>query len=159
MKKRNLLALFVTLAVIVSLLAGCSAAPNGSSGNAMAPEKGPSDSLSGSSGENSPGSDVLTDRKLIRKIQMNAETDDMDALLSQVTQRVTALEGYIESRNIQNGSSYSGTRSRYATLTIRIPAEKLDQFVEHVSDVSNIISTTEDSDDVTRLDTITVDYK
>ena len=149
MKKRNLLALFVIIAVIVSLLSGCSAAPNGSSGNVMAPEKLPSDSLSSNSGEGTSGSGVLTDRKLIRKIQMNAETEEMDALLSKVYQRVNALEGYIESRNIQNGSSYHGTRSRSAVLTIRIPAEKLDQFVEDVSSISNIVSTVETSDDVT----------
>ncbi|MBQ8580153.1 MAG: DUF4349 domain-containing protein [Oscillospiraceae bacterium] len=147
MKIRRLSALFVIFAVIIALLAGCSAAPQENMGG-MEVDKAPSDSLSGSYGENTDGS-VLTDRKLIRKINMTAETEDMDALLAQVYQRVNELSGYIESRNVQNGSNYSGGRTRYATLTVRIPADKLDQFVEQVSDVSNIISTVETSDDVT----------
>ena len=147
MKIRRLSALFVIFAVIIALLAGCSAAPQENMGG-MEVDKAPSDSLSGSYSENANGS-VLTDRKLIRKINMTAETEDMDALLAQVYQRVNELSGYIESRNVQNGSNYSGGRTRYATLTVRIPADKLDQFVEQVSDVSNIISTVETSDDVT----------
>jgi hypothetical protein len=147
MKIRRLSALFVIFAVIIALFAGCSAAPQENMGG-MEVDKAPADSLSGSYSENANGS-VLTDRKLIRKINMTAETEDMDALLSQVYQRVNELSGYIESRNVQNGSNYSGMRTRYATLTVRIPADQLDQFVQQVSDVSNIISTVETSDDVT----------
>ncbi len=147
MKIRRLSALFVIFAAIIALLVGCSAAPQTNMGG-MEIDKAPSDSLSGSYGENADGS-VLTGRKLIRKINMTAETEDMDTLLSQVYQRVNELGGYIESRNVQNGSNYSGMRTRYATLTVRIPAEKLDQFVQQVSGVSNIISTVETSDDVT----------
>jgi hypothetical protein len=109
----------------------------------MAPE------LSGNNKADQTGADVLQDRKLIRKIHMSAETEDMDALLAHIDQRVGQLEGYIEARDIYNGSAYYGSRNRSATLTIRIPADKLDGFVQQIGEVSNIISNKETSDDVT----------
>lgn len=147
MRIRRYIAVFLTFAMILALLAGCSAAPSHDLNSGMASDKAPADSLSGSS--ESPDGSVITGRKLIRKVSMTAETEDMDALLSQIYQRVSDLGGYIESRNIQNGSNYSGERARHATLTVRVPADKLDQFVEQVSGAGNIISTVETSDDVT----------
>lgn len=147
--KRRFLPLLLALFVIFGLLAGCSAASSGGDYAPGYPVEGDSGSLNGSGIDSGLNSDVLTDRKLIRTVRLTAETEDMDALLSQLSQRVSELEGYIEARNIYNGSAYSGRVQRNATLTIRIPAGKLDSFVERVAGISNIISTEEDSDDVT----------
>ena len=88
-------------------------------------------------------------QKLIRTIRLNAETEDMDILLSQVENRVAELGGYVEAREIYNGSMYNSKRYRNASLTIRIPAAKLDSFVDHVGQVSNITNNVETTDDVT----------
>lgn len=150
MKKSRFLAVLLCLALLVVSFAGCSAqAPNEDYGGMDSGKGEYSDSLNGSGSDQSGSSDVLTGRKLIRKISMEAETEDMDALLSDVNSRVAALGGYIESRNVQNGSIYSNYRNRHATLVIRIPAEHLDDFVDQVSKQSNIVSTMESSDDVT----------
>ena len=50
---------------------------------------------------------------------------------------------------MRNGSAYYGKRYRYAELTIRIPADKLDSFVDNVSEHSNITDTRETTEDVT----------
>lgn len=146
MKKRQILSVLLVCLLIVTLFAGCSKGvymDAVSNGEAMAPE------LSGNNKADQTGTDVLQDRKLIRKIHMSAETEDMDALLAHIDQRVGQLEGYIEARDIYNGSAYYGSRNRSATLTIRIPADKLDGFVQQIGEVSNIISNKETSDDVT----------
>ena len=146
MKKRQILSVMLVCLLIVTLFAGCSKGvymDAVSNGEAMAPE------LSGNNKVDQTGTDVLQDRKLIRKIHMSAETEDMDALLAHIDQRVGQLEGYIEARDIYNGSAYYGSRNRSATLTIRIPADKLDGFVQQIGEVSNIISNKETSDDVT----------
>lgn len=88
-------------------------------------------------------------QKLIRTVYMDAETEDLDALLANVESRVAALGGYVESRQVYNGSYSQTARIRNATLTIRIPAPQLDSFVDHVSETSNIVSTNETSEDVT----------
>ena len=80
---------------------------------------------------------------------LEAETEAMDDLLASVVQRVEELGGYIEDRNIYNGSSYATGVNRYANLTIRIPADRLDEFVVQVSQVSNITSNRETTEDVT----------
>lgn len=90
-----------------------------------------------------------TDRKLIRTISIEAETEDLTALTDALTGRIAALGGYVESKNLRNGSAYSGYYRRTLSLTVRIPAEKADEFVAQVSEESNIVSSTESIDDVT----------
>ena len=95
-------------------------------------------------------SQTVTDRKLIRRITINAETEDLDALLAAIDAKVSFLGGYTESRNVYTGSRYSDrTNRRYANLTLRIPKDKLDEFVSHMQDESNVTSSNETSDDVT----------
>lgn len=91
----------------------------------------------------------LTDRKLIKTVDLNAETEDLDALLEAVTQRVTELGGYVENQRVYNGSAYSSRRSRSASMTIRIPADMLEGFVDHVASHTNIVSRYVNVDDVT----------
>lgn len=88
-------------------------------------------------------------RKLVQTMYLDAETEDMDSLLGAVSDRVNQLGGYIEAQTTYNGSAYSTYRRRYADLTIRIPAEKLNDFVTAVGEVSNIISSESDMDDIT----------
>lgn len=93
-------------------------------------------------------SELPVEQKLIRTVYMSAETNDMDGFLPQIQQRVSELGGYVESQEVYNGSAGS-SRSRYANFVIRIPAQQLDQFVSQVSDVSNIVSKSETTEDVT----------
>ena len=90
-----------------------------------------------------------TDRKLIRNIYIEAETEDLTALTDALTTRIAALGGYVETREVYNGSTYASRRYRHADLTIRIPAENVDGFVEHVKGASNVVSSNESIDDVT----------
>jgi hypothetical protein len=144
MKCKKLLAL---LLVALLLFAGCSKQTGSSDFYNEKPEADPGDGIYDSS---SGTSNVVTDRKLIRRISLDAETEDMDPLLTGIDAKVSELGGYVESRNIRSGSSYASYRqSRYATLTIRIPADRLNEFVSHVGDVSNVTSTSETSEDVT----------
>ncbi len=132
------------------LLCGCGAtskAPAAAGGDYVlneSPELGRFDKESSTEATNLP-----INQKLIRKIWMDAETEDMTGLLNYVEERIAQLGGYVEGRQIKNGSAYSGVRYRYADLTIRIPAEKLDGFVSGVNEASNITDTRETTEDVT----------
>ncbi len=146
MKTKHILALALCLALV---LCGCSANTAGegaSDQHFTMPGKG---QLSAAESITSVSPEVLADRKLIRRISISAETEDMDALLSGLSTHIAALGGYVQSRNIHNGSAYSGSRYRSATLVIRIPAQQLDSFTQQVGQYSNIVSTSETSDDVT----------
>ena len=152
MQIRRIFALFLVVMLLISVLVACGANTESKSDRVSmdvesdsmnsVPEKGLSKT------EESSQTQTPVNQKLIRKVYMDAETEDLDSLLSQVEQRIAQLGGYVESREIYNGSSRN-TKTRYGDLTIRIPAENLDQFVDQVHEVSNITSLRETTDDVT----------
>lgn len=93
---------------------------------------------------------ALNNRKLIRTVSMEVETKEYDALLSTLEEEVRGRGGYIENMDSYNGSSYSYYRSsRYANLTLRIPKEQLDSFLEMVSDIGNVVRRSDNVEDVT----------
>ena len=147
MKHRKLLALLLAALFVGCLFAGCSADNSG-----MYAEGYMDATASGNDiyDTGSTGSVAVTDRKLIRRIGLKAETEDLDQLMTSIEQKVTALGGYMEDRQVYTGSTYASyEQRRYANLTIRIPAERLDEFVNHVEDVSNVTASTETAEDVT----------
>lgn len=89
-------------------------------------------------------------RKLIRTVNMSVETREFETVMGTLEQRITELGGYIESMETYNGSVYSSYRSnRSASMTARIPAEKLSGFLGEVSEISNVTRRSENVQDVT----------
>lgn len=145
MKIKKVLALLLAAIMTAVLFAGCAAQSyNGDySGEAGAAPSAPNDGIYDSSTTLTPS---VTDRKLIRRISMDLQTTELESLLSSIDAKVAELGGYVESRSVQMGN---GNNKRYANLTIRIPADKLDAFTEHVSTVGNVTSASETTEDVT----------
>lgn len=97
-------------------------------------------------------SDPQAGRKLITTMNLSAETESFDELMGNLERQVAALGGYIESSDQWNGTvDYYGKRinNRDASLTIRIPAEKLDSFLTIVEESSNITNKSKNVEDVT----------
>jgi len=93
---------------------------------------------------------ALQERKLIKTVDMNVETKEFDQMLVTLEDKIAELGGYIESLDTYNGSSYSGYRSsRDANMTIRIPKQRLDIFLETVEGISNVVRRSESVEDVT----------
>lgn len=91
----------------------------------------------------------VINQKLVRKMTVEAETNDLDALLAELNTRVASLEGYMEKRSVRNGSTTATRRYRHADLTIRVPVDKLDAFIEHIQGKTNVVFLTESADDIT----------
>ena len=92
---------------------------------------------------------AATSQKLIKTVSMSMETKEFDTLLESIRGKVEELGGYIESSEISGSSYYSVQGNRYAWLTLRIPAEKLDGFVTIVSELGNVTSKNESVEDIT----------
>lgn len=92
------------------------------------------------------GSSVAANRKLIRRVSLTVETETYDDLLTKVEQMIASAGGYIE--NMDAYTRY-GSTSRSASLTIRIPADRLDAFTRDMGEVSNVINRSESTQDVT----------
>ena len=101
------------------------------------------------SASNSVTQEASPEQKLIKRVHMESETEDLEALLPQLLAEISSLGGYVESQEVYNGSSYSSSRYRNAWLTIRVPAEKLDSLVAQVKGTSNVVSYNESVEDVT----------
>ena len=95
--------------------------------------------------------EVQSNRKLITTMNLDVETTEFDTLMQNVERRVTEAGGYIESSNQWNGNYYNPEdhQTRNASLTIRIPAEKLDSFVDMLDQNSNITNKSKSVEDVT----------
>lgn len=103
-----------------------------------------------------PKSGDTLQRKLIESVNLNLETRDFDTLMTNIRTRVDAMNGYVEN-SFLNGDSIrfskdgtdalSGTRS--ASLTVRVPAEKLETFLSELSNSAHVLSRTDSVRDVT----------
>ena len=143
MKRTRMLPLLLALLMILALFAGCNA-PSDYDNMAEPPEAGSGEGIYDSN--SGTESAEIIGRKLIRTITIEAETKDLDALLTDLDAQLATLGGYVQSKQVR-GSATSSRRS--ASMTLRIPADKLDQFVNHVSGATNILSNSETTEDVT----------
>jgi len=152
MKKR----MFALLLVLALLLTGCGGAAKESMDAAMPQEEMKAEieapaEAPGAIVQSSTASDAgtATQQKLIRRVNMEAETEDLESLLPVVSAKITELGGYVESQELYNGSIHSSYRSRSVYMVVRIPAERLGEFTEQVEGSANVISYSETADDVT----------
>ena len=151
---KKLLSLLLCVAMMSALLTGCGGASSedlaytigaGSYNRYEEIVKGETTSavdgaLTSNSAVNSTGGQ---DRKLIKTVNISAESQDYTNVVTSLDQKIAELGGYVESREQYNGSR----RSCY--VIIRIPADVLDLLVEHVETNANITSSTESAVDVT----------
>ena len=159
MKRKQLLSLLLVVLLTVSLTTGCGASSRPMTQDvAMEEPAAPMENMKYemadgvtlySTTNTTSGGNVQTGQKLIRRVNIDAETEDLEALLPGLTAKITQLNGYIENQELYNGSSYASYRNRSANLTIRIPADQLDNFLQQVKDVSNVVSYNESQEDVT----------
>ncbi len=93
-----------------------------------------------------------TERKLIKTVDMNLETENYDSFMSDLEKTIEILGGYIEYRDAYYGSysnRVNGSHNRNATLTARIPADSLSGFTDKVGKLGNITYESESVEDVT----------
>ena len=159
--KRYLSILFV-LVLLLSVLTGCGAASKEMAAMApgAAPEAAPMETMAVAMEEalydevtsesGSAETAMPIDQKLIRTVNMDAETMSMNGLVAWLDSRVAELGGYYEEKSIRrSGSRADGKYYQYADMMIRIPAQNLDRFVSQMGEEANILSTSESTENVT----------
>lgn len=109
-------------------------------------EAGTGDLTSGLSDEKKENQ--VDGRKLIRNVELSIETLEFDGFLSLLETKVTASGGYIQSSSSSN-NSYHYERLKNANYTVRIPSDKLDEFINMIGENSNITNSSSTTDDVT----------
>lgn len=87
-------------------------------------------------------------RKWVITMNLSAETENLDNALEQLSAKILELGGYVESQSVTGSAADTG-RSRYAYLTVRVPADKVDGFAEDVSGMTNLVSSSRSVEDIT----------
>ncbi len=83
--------------------------------------------------------------KIIRTAEVNAETKSYDDAMTLLRGKIDAVGGYISDANTYAGDENGG---RTANLTVRVPAEKLDDFLAYVENNVHVTSSSVSSNDV-----------
>ena len=101
------------------------------------------DDLSSASAEDAPSS-----RKLIRNVNLSLQTVEYDAVVDNIQKRVREANGYIEQSD-SHDAGYYGKANRSMNMTVRIPVDRLDQFLELALTGAKVTYRSENTQDIT----------
>ena len=91
--------------------------------------------------------DATAGRKLIKNVGASIETKEFEACVAALEKKAVALGGYAESTE-RRQYSYAGAR-RWAEMTLRIPAAKLEDFKKAMGEKGKVVEINESVSDVT----------
>ena len=156
--KKNLtlriLTLTVALLMAVLALASCDAGSSLDSAPNMPPaDNSTAGGMEGGDGAGSIVNGQPTDnRKIIRTVTMTCETKAYDNAVTLIMDTLNAYGGYVEASNV-TGTGFENVKNsaRRASYTLRVPAEKLDAFLEtlRTDEGIRILSQNATSDEIT----------
>ena len=87
-------------------------------------------------------------RKWVITMSLTAETENLTDAMGLLAEKIQASGGYVESQSV-SGTAVNSGRSPSAYITVRVPAEQLDSFVEDVSGMTNVVSSSRYVEDIT----------
>lgn len=91
----------------------------------------------------------LSERKIIKTANLEYETKTYDAFMESLTREIETSGGYISNQSARGGGEYSYNSQRYASLTVRIPADTYDRFMEKAAALGSLTYKSESTEDVT----------
>ena len=89
------------------------------------------------------------DRKLVKSVNLNTETKTFDASIEWLKKYISSFNGIIDNSYVDTGDASSANYKKNAYFTVRIPANKLDNFLSKIGDNLNITFKQENIVDVT----------
>lgn len=165
MNKKKILTAVMAAALLLGLLGGC-----GSKNLSMEPDTARNDvyaddgisyetamaapaamSGAGSNGKSAAGTASIPlpeNRKWVITMSLTAETENLTDAMGLLAEKIQASGGYVESQSV-SGIAVNSGRSPSAYITVRVPAEQLDSFVEDVSGMTNVVSSSRYVEDIT----------
>lgn len=99
---------------------------------------------SGTTGGTSSSS--TTNRKIVKTATLSIKTKNYESFMTGIKQKIVQYGGYVEQSQEYN---YDNNSNRNANMEVKIPADKLENFIEELASIGTITSKTIASDDIT----------
>lgn len=80
---------------------------------------------------------AVAGRKIIKNGDLSVQTLEFDAFIESLNQAIARMGGYVQSSRVNNNTYYRN-RMRSADITARIPADRLDEFCDQISQIGNL---------------------
>lgn len=151
----RILRTFAAVIMALFVLTACGSAPD-SDGEAavdydMEMAEGPADEAGQPQAQDESGSDLegepgAAERQVITTASAVVEVDDTREAVRQVVGQAAGYGGYVEAR--EESTDEDGTPT-YASVTLRLPQENLDELLEQLEDYGDVTDLTESAQDVT----------
>ena len=109
---------------------------------------GSSMSESGFEKTEAPKNDVA-ERKIIKNANLTFQTKEFDGFIESFKHMINNYGGYVESSDIYGGGAMDSRYSRSANITVRIPADCYEKFMETVVTLGSLTHSNEYINDVT----------
>lgn len=91
-------------------------------------------------------STVTTNRKIVKTAELSIKTKNYESFMTGIKQKIEQYGGYVEQSQEYN---YDNNSNRNANMDVKIPADKLENFIEELALIGTITSKTIASDDIT----------
>lgn len=157
---KKICAILICFVLVVSLVA-CGASKNAAEAEIMSgsqytvedsiKENGmffTSDSSVSADADEKPASgETKSEEKIIKTVDLRIQTKEYDTYISALNANVVSCGGYVETSESDMGGYYDS--NRYSTYTVRIPSDKLDDFLLSAGENGKIVNKTESQKNVT----------
>ena len=156
--------ILISILICCALLAGCGGAAKDEA-TAAAPQENAmayddaaeyemmteESGIAGSVADLGAGGAAQQGLKMVYRATLDIETLDFDQSYDTVLQTVREFGGYVTNQYTNGGYRISGDRynTRYAELTLRIPAERYTEFLQQGDLFGNVTSVSNSGDDIT----------
>lgn len=119
--------------------------PSGAPEAPMDPEQGEYGYYQESASLDQGGNNALRDAKIIRTANLEMETTAFDGAVESLSRLTKEMGGYYENSSLRTG----GSGYRWADYTVRVPAERYDEFLLRAGELCNLTWRSESAENVT----------
>lgn len=157
---KKICAVLICLVLMISL-AACGASKNAADAEVMAGgqyaveesfnENGifytADSSVSADADEKPASGETKSEEKIIKTVDLRIQTKEYDTYIAALNSNVTSNGGYVESSESDMGGYYDS--NRYSTYTVRIPSDRLNDFLLSAGENGKIVNKSESQKNVT----------
>lgn len=109
----------------------------------------PSSDGSFANGMNQSATEALANRKIIKTANIYMETLEFDKTVEEIRVLMNMYGGYTSHSQIEGGNRNKEYSSRFASYTIKVPAENFEMLFYDVQEIGNVLNASDSIQDVT----------